>query len=167
MAAGIVGLAIVADGTTARALNVVGGICWLLAGVFLARSVRSTERWPLATVVMLGMVVVLAMVVRPSDLTVAVAGFATAGALLAALVRERPVGWALLVPAAWLPVHLAIAVGRALREGQASVRTDPPPTAALVPLAMVVAAAVGGLLVARLRGGHVRRPTAARGGEAG
>ena len=156
LAAAIVGLAIAIEGTMARALNGVGAVCWLVAGVLLARSVRSTKRWPLGTLATLGIVVVLSLVVPPTDLTAAVVGFAAAGALLAALMRERQVGWSLLVPAAWLPVHLAVAIGGLLNQGEASVRTDPPPTAALVPLAMVLAAAAGGLLVARLRGGPVR-----------
>lgn len=149
-AAVLVGVAIVADGAPARLVNGLGGIAWLAAGGLLLRSLWRSEGWPRTAVVALGVVVVLAVAVRPRDLALAVVGFAIGGAVVAAVARERVVAWALLVPAAWLPAHLAINVARSVLVGATRVRTDPPPTAALVPLAMVLAAGAGGAIIARI-----------------
>jgi hypothetical protein len=58
---------------------------------------------------------------------------------------DRLGGWALLAPAIYLPVHLVIGIGRAMVT-DGGVRPDPPPTAALVPLAMLLGALVGGMV---------------------
>jgi hypothetical protein len=54
-----------------------------------------------------------------------------------------------------LPEHLGVALVKAIvreiRNQPANVRTDPPPTAALVPLAMIVAAWGAAMLVERYR----------------
>ena len=92
---------------------------------------------------------ILGALVRPSGLVEVVVWFALAGAVVVFAAADRIGAWALLVPAIYLPVHLLIGIGRAiLRNG--GVRTDPPPTAAIVPLAMLLAAAAAGALAAAL-----------------
>jgi hypothetical protein len=92
---------------------------------------------------------VLGGIVRPGTLAEAIAGFGIAGALVVLAAGDRSGGWAFLVPAIYLPVHLLIGIGRAiLRHG--GVRTEPPPTAAILPLVMILAAAIGGAVVASL-----------------
>jgi len=161
-AAGIVAIAIAVDGVAARALNGLGALCWLTAAALLARSLRTSPRWGLAGGASVLVVLLLALVLPPSDLFTALVGFSAAGALVALLGRDRPLAWALTVPAFWLPLHLTLAVGRAVLSGEPRVRTDPPPTASLVPLGMVLAAAAGGALVAllldRRRSDPRRRP---------
>ena len=165
VAAAIVGLAIAADGTLARMLNGVGGLCWLAAAVALALGVQRERRLQ-GALVTAGVVLLLALVVRPSDLAAALVGFSLGGAVVAFAVGNQPLRWALLVPAAWLPAHLAIAIVRAAAAGNPRVRTAPPPTAALVPVAMVLAALAGGLVIVRwLQATRSRRGTA--GGHAG
>ena len=165
VAAGVVGLAIAADGSLAGLLNGLGGLCWLVAAVALALGVQRERRLQ-GALVTAGVVLILALVVRPSDLAAALVGFSLGGAVVALAVGNQPLRWALLVPAAWLPAHLAIAIGRAVVDGDPRVRTDPPPTAALVPLAMVLAALAGGLVVVRsLQATRSRRGIA--GGPAG
>ena len=156
VAAGVlVGIAIAADGAVARSINGIGGLVWLAALCLLARSVRREPRRLVGAAAVVGAALALTFLVPPSELLPAVLGFAAAGAATAAVVGRRGISWALLVPAAWLPVHLGVAVGRAAWraavDGAPAVRTDPPPTAVLVPLAMVVAAGMGGFAVARWR----------------
>jgi hypothetical protein len=150
LAGTLVGVAIVLDGTPSRTVNGVAGILWFLAAGLLVRSVlRAPARWiVLGSTVVVAFVLVLA--VRPSDLLWAAAGFVAGGALVGLVARADRERAALLLPAVWLPLHLAVAVGRAIDRAMndlpATVRADPPPTAALVPLTMVVAAYAGGLL---------------------
>lgn len=155
LAGALVGLAIAADGAVARAVNGVGGLLWLGSLGVLAWSVRREPGRVVGAAAVLGAALALTFLVRPSELVPATLGFAVGGALVAGAARRRELVWALLVPAAWLPVHLGVAVGRAvvrsLTDGTPAVRTDPPPTAALVPLAMVLAAGLGGLAVRRFR----------------
>ena len=151
LAAAIVGLAIALDGTAARLLNGVGGLCWLAAAALLARSLRRDRERPIPLALAAVAVLTFALAVRPSDLLASLVGFSVAGALVAAVARRHPLRWALLVPAAWLPAHLAIAILRALRDDAGTVRADPPPTAALVPLSMVLAALAAAWLVDRRR----------------
>ena len=158
LAAAIVGLASALDGTAARLLNGVGGLCWLAAAALLARSLRRARERRLSLAVVAVAVLVLALAVRPSDLPASLVGFSVAGALVAVVARHHPLRWALLVPAAWLPAHLAIAILRAFRDGTRTVRTDPPPTAALVPLSMVLAALAAAWLVDRRRQAIASRP---------
>lgn len=154
LAAAIVGVAIALDDGAARAVNGVGVLLWIAAAALLVRSVRGSVRWQTSAFVVVAIVLVLALLVRPSDLVAAAAGFSVAGVIIALVVRDRTLGWALLVPAGWLPAHVSLAIGRSLLSGGAAIRTDPPPTAALVPLMMVVAATVGAVVVVRWRGGR-------------
>lgn len=161
VAAVLVGVAIVGDGVLARAFNGIGGLLWLACCVTMIRARNGDPaRWRTGAV-LVGLAVVLAVVARPSDGLAAVVGFGVAAGVLAFVAESNRVAWSTLLPAVWLPVHLGIAIGRVawrgLFGGEAAVRTDPPPTTAIVPLLMVLSAWGAGLLVATLRDGRRRR----------
>lgn len=154
-AATAVGLAIVADGQAARTINGIGGLVWVAAAGLLVISLRQEAFfWPriaLAT----GLALALVLLVRPSDYPRAAVGFAIAGAVIGLTATHLTGEWALTVPGLWLPLHLIVAIGRVVERSvhdlPAHVRTEPPPTAALVPLTMVVTAWAGGVLIEILR----------------
>ena len=149
LSATIVGLAIVVGGAASRVLNPIGALLWVSSGVFLAVSLPSVQRQMLGWAAAIAGGFILGALVRPSSLFEAIVWFALAGAVVVFAAKDRVGAWALLVPAIYLPVHLLIGIGRAiLRNG--GVRTDPPPTAAIVPLAMLLAALVAGALAATL-----------------
>lgn len=143
----VVALAIVVGGTAARALNGVGAIIWVGSGVILAMTLPRPERLPLAWISAGIAGGLLGAVIRPGTFAVAIAGFAIAGAAVVLLGGDRTGGWALMAPAIYLPVHLAIGIGRAIMRGS-EMRVAPPPTAALLPFSMVVAALVAGGIAA-------------------
>jgi hypothetical protein len=149
-AAALVGVAIALNGPAAKAVNGVAGIAWLLvAGVLVGTAARtSTGRKLLVAAFVLALVLVL--VAKPSDIVLATLGFALGGAILTAGRFAHSERDALMLPALWLPTHLLTAVvraiDRAVRDVPAHVRTDPPPTAAIVPLVMVACALAGGAL---------------------
>jgi hypothetical protein len=147
LAATIVGVAIIVGGGMSRILNPIGALLWLASGVLLALSLPRVERPVLGYVAAIASGVILGALVRPGSLIEAVVGFAIAGAVVVLVAGDRSGAWALLAPAIYLPVHLLIGIGRAIAHG-GGVRTDPPPTAAIVPLAMLLAAAVAGALAA-------------------
>ncbi|MGI8475551.1 MAG: hypothetical protein ACR2OO_04160 [Thermomicrobiales bacterium] len=150
-AALLVGAAIATGGAISQGLNGAGGLLWLAAAAsVVAASLRkpgALVRLPLAFGLTLGLV----LLVRPSDILWATVGFGLAGASLQLLAGGRSAEWALVVPALWLPTHLLVAitrvVERSVRGLPAHVRTSPPPTAALVPFAMVAAALIWSALV--------------------
>jgi hypothetical protein len=147
LSAGIVGLAIVLGGATARLLNPIGVVLWLVSAVLLGVSLPPVQRPMAGWAVAIAGGFILGALVRPSGLIEVIVWFALAGAVVAFAAADRVGAWALLVPAIYLPVHLLIGIGRAiLRNG--GLRTDPPPTAAIVPLAMLLAAAAAGALAA-------------------
>src|SRR3954471_19001403 len=149
LSAAIVGLAIILGGTTARLLNPIGALLWLVSAVLLGVSLPSVQRPILGWAAAIAGGFILGALVRPSGLIEVTVWFAVAGAVVVFAAVDRAGAWALLVPAIYLPVHLLIGIARAiLRHG--GVRTDPPPTAAIVPLAMLLAAAVAGALAASL-----------------
>lgn len=139
----VVALAIVVGGSAARALNGVGALIWVASGVVLAISLPRPERMPLAWMTAVVTGGLLGAVIRPGTFAVAIAGFAIAGAAVVLLGGDHSGGWALLAPAIYLPVHLAVGIGRAIMRGS-EMRVAPPPTAALLPLSMVLAALVAG-----------------------
>ena len=149
LAAALVGVAITIGGATARVINPVAALLWVGSGLWLALSLPPVHR-PLAgwaAAVASGLV--LGAIVRPGDLIEAAIGFALAGAVIVLAAGDRRGLWALLAPAIYLPVHLAIGIGRAImRNG--GVRTDPPPTAAILPLVMVVAALGAGIALSAM-----------------
>src|SRR5215212_7719950 len=149
LSAAIVGLAIVVGGTTARLLNPIGAVLWLVSGVLLAVSLPAVQRNMFGWAAAIASGIILGALVRPSGLIEVVLWFALAGAVVVFAAGDRAGAWALLVPAIYLPVHLLIGIGRAiLRNG--GMRTDPPPTAAIVPLAMLLAAVAAGTMAATL-----------------
>jgi hypothetical protein len=147
LAATIVGVAIIVGGPAARILNGIGAILWVGSGVLLALSLPPAQRQPAGWAVAIASGLILGAIVRPGSLAEAVVGFAVAGAVIVLAAGDRSGGWALLAPAIYLPVHLVIGIGRAI-VSNGGVRTDPPPTAAIVPLAMLLAAAVAGAVAA-------------------
>lgn len=153
VAALLVGIAIVWDGAAARAMNGVGGVLWVACAVVMVRSLLDDPRRLRLGALVLALAMVFAVVVRPSDGVIAVVAFGVGGAAIAAASQTRAIEWSVLLPAIWLPVHLAVAIARvavrAIMDGEASVRTDPPPTTAVVPLLMVSAAWAGAILVVR------------------
>lgn len=156
LAAGVlVGIAIALDGPVAKAFNGAAGIAWFISAWLMVRGALRHDRGRnvVAAAVVVGLVLVIA--VKPSDLLWAAIGFTIGGVLVGATAKTEPDLAALVLPALWLPLHLLVAVSRAaeraLRDIPTSVRTDPPPTAAIVPLAMIVAAYAGGLIVAGFR----------------
>jgi hypothetical protein len=149
LSAAIVGLTIVFGGPTARLLNPIGALLWLVSAVLLGVSLPSAQRPMLGWAAAIAGGFILGVLVRPSGLIEVVVWFALAGAVAVLAAADRVGAWALLVPAIYLPVHLLIGIGRAiLRHG--GMRTDPPPTAAIVPLAMLLAAAAAGAVVAAI-----------------
>jgi len=149
LSAAVVGLAIVLGGTTARLLNPIGAVIWLVSAVLLGVSLPPVKRQLLGWAMAIAGGFILGALVRPSGLIEVIVWFALAGAVVVFAAADCVGAWALLVPAIYLPVHLLIGIGRAiLRNGD--VRTDPPPTAAIVPMAMLLAAAVAGAVAAAM-----------------
>ena len=150
----MVALAIVTNGVVSRGINGVGAMIWMLSLAALLMGIRDELRWRTMLALAVLVTLVLSFGVEPTNIATAVPGFAIGGAAIA-FVSRRPATWALIVPALWLPVHLLTAVVpaivRSASGGEASVRTDPPPTAAVVPLLMIVSAGVAGWLVGRWR----------------
>jgi hypothetical protein len=149
LSAAIVGLAIVLGGTTARLLNPIGAVLWLVSAVLLGVSLPRARHQMLGWTAAVASGIILGALVRPSGLIEIIVWFALAGAVIVFAAADRVGAWALLVPAIYLPVHLLIGIGRAiLRNG--GVRTDPPPTAAIVPLAMLLAVGAAGAMAAKV-----------------
>jgi hypothetical protein len=144
-----VGAAIASSGPTMRsALNGIGGVLWLAGAAWIVWSLRDSPRRLPAGVATATIVVILVWFIKPVDLAWSVVGFAIAGAMVATIGRDRPFAWALAVPATWLPVHLLMGAVRGFVFQHGQIRTVPPPTAAIVPLSMVLAAGVAGFVVA-------------------
>jgi len=143
-AAMLVGAAIVADGALGRALNGVGAVCWFVAIPLLWHAARREAAPAWIWLLCLGLSGSIAFVVRPSDIWLATATFAAAGGCMGWVAVSRPPLWGALLAALYLPAHIGAAVVkvtvRELSGGSASIRTDPPPTAAVVPVLIVVVA---------------------------
>lgn len=163
-ATGVVGVSIAAGGEVGRVLNGVGGLTWFSAAGVMVAAARQGERrgwqWPAA----MALTGAVAFVIKPTDATLAIAGFGVAGAVMALLAVDRPVLWAKLIPALYLPAHIGTALlkvaGRELLGLEASVRTQPPPIAFAVPALMVAAAWASGAVAGEIRkrrGGAVLR----------
>lgn len=140
----LVAVSILLDGTASRLINGAAGLAWFLAAGLLAIAAwRSSQRWShwLVAFALTGLV---AFVVTPSDFLPAMIGFSLAGAVIAVVVRDDAVLWAKVVVGLYLPFHIGTAIAKAIYRGatggEATLRTDPPPTAALVPLVMLVTA---------------------------
>ena len=141
---------ILADGDIAKVLNGAAGLTWFVsAGLLGLAAVRTSRGWELwvSVVVLTG---VVAFLVKPTDFANAILGFGTAGFIVAMLSRTRVLLWAKLVVALYLPFHIGTAiigvVYRSMSGGEATIRSEPPPTAAIVPLVMLGAAIAGALI---------------------
>lgn len=151
----VVGAAIEIEGTVGKLLNGAGGLTWFAAagvlGVAAAKSGEPRQRWLVA----IGLTAVVAFVAKPTDLAYAAIGLGAAGAIIASQARQRPLLWATLIPAIYLPMHIGTAIlkaiGRSALGMESSIRSEPPPTAAIVPFVMVAAAMLGGWVVSRIR----------------
>ncbi len=147
----VVAFAIATDGSISRTINGIAGIMWVGAAILLIGSLRNDQQFWVRLAQVAIICLLLVIVVRPSDLAFALAGFSSAGAIIAGTTGTRSFTWATLLPALWLPVHLGVAVVkaayRAISDQDAALRSDPPPTAALVPFAMIVGAMIGAWLV--------------------
>jgi hypothetical protein len=159
----LVGAAISADGSIGRLLNGVGAIGWLVSIPVLVNAARREQVpgwiWPLC----IGFSAVIAFLVRPSDIVLATVAFSAAGSLVGWNTRPKPAVWGALVAACYLPAHVGAALlkaaGRALFGVEATIRTEPPPTAEIVPLVIVVTAVTSAVVANRIR---VRRTTTRR-----
>lgn len=151
----IVGASIAADGTLARALNGVAGVTWFASSAMFVMEGRRRGASMLQWTGVLALTVGVAFVIRPSDFALAIAGFAPAGFIAAMAVKRDPMLWAKMIPALYLPMHIGTAMikaaGRSALGMESSIRTDPPPTAAIVPAVMLAAAMAGGWVASRFR----------------
>ncbi len=151
----VVGLSIILDGTPSRILNGLAGIMWFGAAAMLVVAGMRLSRRAGLWIGLVALTAVVAFVVKPSDLLLATIGFVACGAIAQLLAGDGRLIWSVLIAALYLPLHIGTAVIRALVRSisghEAAIRTDPPPTAALVPLAMLLAAIAGGLLVQKFR----------------
>lgn len=150
----IVGASIVADGTVARTLNGVAGLTWFASSAMFIVEGRRRGATTLQWAGVLALTAGVAFVIRPSDLMLAMAGFVSAGVLAATIAKRDPMLWAKLIPALYLPMHIGTAVLKAAGRGalglEFSIRTEPPPTAAIVPAVMLGAAVAGGWVAGRV-----------------
>lgn len=153
----VVGISIILNGTPSRIFNGLAGIMWFGAAAMLVVAGMRLSRRPGLWVGLIALTTLVAFVVKPSDLVFASIGFVVCGAVAQLLAGDGRLLWSVLVTALYLPLHIGTAVIRALVRSmsghEATIRTDPPPTAALVPFVMLIAAVVGGMLVQRLRQG--------------
>ena len=154
-AAVVVGIAIVIGGDTRRIVNGVGGIVWLVAAyLIVTRAISAGVGWKQIGQVVF-VIVILSYLIRPTDPLWALIGFGWGGVAVGFNGRSLGSRMGAMLGALWLPTHLLIAVIRAVvrnvRDEPVALRTDPPPTAALVPLIMVLAAWLFAVLAADWR----------------
>jgi hypothetical protein len=154
-AAIIVGVAIAMGGDARRFVNGVGGVVWLVAGfLIVTRAVASGVSLRQVGQVAF-VIVILSYLIRPTDPFWAAIGFGWGGVAVGFNGRDLGSKMGAMLGALWLPTHLLLAVARAvvrnIRDEPAALRSDPPPTAALVPLIMVVAAWMLATLTAEWR----------------
>jgi hypothetical protein len=147
----VVAVAILVDGAAVKTLNGIGGLLWIGSAVILIRSLRLSAHFAKWFSVIFADCLLLVIFVKPTNLVWALIGFGLGGVLIGLLMGAQALNWAPLLPALWLAIHLLVAISRAvlrsIEGSEASVRSDPPPTAALVPFAMVVATFAGAWLV--------------------
>lgn len=152
----VVGASIIADGNAGKALNGVAGLTWFASsGLFILEG-RARGSSSLQWIGITALTGVVAFVIKPSDIVLASIGFLPAALVAGLRVQRDPMLWAKMIPALYLPLHIGTAVlkaaGRSALGMDASIRSEPPPTAAVVPFVMLAAAIVGGWLATRLRG---------------
>jgi hypothetical protein len=155
LAAIVVGIAIGMDGDSRRFVNGIAGVLWLVgAFLIITRATASGVTWRQIGLV-IAVILVLSWLIRPTDPIWAVIGFGWGGVVVGYAGRDLGSKLGAMLGALWLPAHLLIAVVRVgireLRDQPAALRTDPPPTAVLVPLIMVLAAWIFAALAAEWR----------------
>ena len=154
----IVGASIVTDGSVSKALNGVAGLTWFASSAMFILEGKRRGATGLQWIGIAALTAAVAFVVKPSDIVLATIGFVPAGIAAAMIVKQEPVFWAKLIPALYLPLHIGTALLKAVARNamgnEASIRTEPPPTAAIVPAVMLGAAIVGGVIARRLIGGR-------------
>lgn len=154
-AAIVVGVAISMDGDSRRTVNGIGGLLWLAAALLIfMRSVAAGVGLRHVLIVAI-VIIMLSYLIRPTDPLWAVIGFGWGGVAVGYYGQELGSRLGAMLGALWLPAHLLVAIGRVivrnLRDEPATLRGDPPPTAMLVPLIMVLAAWVFATLAADWR----------------
>lgn len=151
----IVGASIVTEGGLARGLNGLAGLTWFASSAMFAVEGRRRGAAGVQWAGILGLTAAVAFLIRPSDLVLATIGFGGAGLAAGLLARRDPMLWAKMVPAFYLPMHIGTAIlkaaGRSVLGMESTIRTEPPPTAAIVPVVMLAAAMLGGWAASRLR----------------
>ncbi len=144
VAAAIVGFAIGLDGDIRKVLNGIAVIVWLIAAWFIVRSAFAAGVTLAQVGICAVVILILSTLIRPSDPLLALIGFGWGGVAVGWIGRSLGSKLGALLGALWLPAHLIVAVSQAgireLRDQPAAIRTDPPPTAIIVPLVMVLAA---------------------------
>jgi hypothetical protein len=154
-AAIVVGIAIGMNEDARRFVNGIGGLLWMVgAFLIITRSIAAGVTWRQIGLV-LAVILILSYLIRPTDPVWAAIGFGWGGAVVG--FAGGPLGSRLgaMLGALWLPAHLLMAVVRVgireLQDQPASLRSDPPPTAVIVPLVMVLAAWLFAALAAEWR----------------
>ncbi|HEV2072640.1 MAG TPA: hypothetical protein VGR29_03270 [Thermomicrobiales bacterium] len=151
----VVGASIVTDGSLAKALNGFAGLTWFASAAMFAWEGRKRGAPVTQWAGVLGLTAAVAFLIMPSDLFLATIGFGGAGLTAGLLAGRDPMLRAKMVPAFYLPMHIGTAVlkamGRDLLGMESSIRTEPPPTAAIVPVVMLVMAMGGGWIASRIR----------------
>lgn len=151
----IVGASIVADGQLARALNGVAGLTWFASSAMFIVEGRRRGSTSLQWTGITALTAVVAFVIKPSDIVLASIGFVPAAFVAGMMAKRDRMLWAKMIPALYLPLHIGTAVlkaaGRNALGMESSIRTEPPPTAAIVPFVMLAAAVVGGWLATNVR----------------
>ena len=172
-AAVVVGIAIGMDEDARRFVNGIGGLLWMIgAFLIITRSIAAGVTWRQVGLV-LAVILVLSYLIRPTDPIWAAIGLGWGGVVAGYAGGTAGSRLGAMLGALWLPAHLLMAVVRAgireLRDQPASLRSDPPPTAVVVPLAMVLAAWLFAVLAAEWRTGRedgrllvARSPTRSR-----
>ncbi len=152
----VVGASIVAEGDLARVLNGVAGLAWFASSAMFVVEGKRRGATVLQRAGVIALTAGVAFVVKPSDIVLATIGFTSAAFVAGMIVRRDPILWAKMIPALYLPLHIGTAVlkaaGRSALGIESSIRTEPPPTAAIVPAVMLVAALVGGYIARNVIG---------------
>lgn len=146
----IVGASIITEGQLSKALNGIAGLTWFASSAMFILEGRRRGSSLLQWAGITALTMVVAFVVKPSDIVLASAGFIPAGFIAARIAGRNPMLWAKMIPALYLPLHIGTAVAKAAARSamglESSIRTEPPPTAAVVPAVMLGASLVGGFL---------------------
>jgi hypothetical protein len=157
-AAVVVGIAIGMNEDSRRIVNGIGGVLWMVGGfLIITRAIAAGVSWRQIGLV-LAVILVLSYLIRPTDPVWAAIGFGWGGVVVGYAGGAMGSRLGAMLGALWLPAHLLTAVVRAgireLRDQPASLRSDPPPTAVVVPMVMVLAAWIFAALAAEWRAGR-------------